>query len=121
MGPAVRSVPHDREAVRDQAMHDAAKDFQAAFIVAQLDLLRALPIVRVPGTGRERNVVYDAGDAIECLQRAGVDLYRQELRPCLSGHRLRRSQPIGAGAFRRDRRYGRAKSRPVPDGAGHDR
>ena len=24
----------------------------------------------VPGTGRERNVVYDAGDAIECLQRA---------------------------------------------------
>ena len=37
----------------DQAMHDAAKDFQAAFIVAQLDPLRALPIVRVPGTGRE--------------------------------------------------------------------
>jgi hypothetical protein len=37
----------------DQAMHDAAKDFQAAFIVAQLDPLRALPIVRVPGMGRE--------------------------------------------------------------------
>jgi hypothetical protein len=37
----------------DQAMHDAAKDFQAAFIIAQLDPLRALPIVRVPGTGRE--------------------------------------------------------------------
>ena len=37
----------------DQAMHDAAKDFQAAFIVAQLDPLRALPILRVPGTGRE--------------------------------------------------------------------
>jgi hypothetical protein len=36
-----------------QEMHDAAKDFQAAFIVAQLDPLRALPIVRVPGTGRE--------------------------------------------------------------------
>jgi hypothetical protein len=34
-------------------MHDAAKDFQAAFIVAQLDPLRALPILRVPGTGRE--------------------------------------------------------------------
>ena len=29
---------------------------------------------RFPGTGRERNVVYDAGDAIECLQRAGVHL-----------------------------------------------
>jgi len=33
-------------------MHDAAKDFQAAFIVANLDPLRALPILRVPGTGR---------------------------------------------------------------------
>jgi hypothetical protein len=36
-----------------QEMHDAAKDFQASFIVAQLDSLRALPILRVPGTGRE--------------------------------------------------------------------
>jgi hypothetical protein len=36
----------------DQAMHDAAKDFQAAFIIAQLDPLRALPVLRVPGTGR---------------------------------------------------------------------
>ena len=34
-------------------MPDAAKDFQAAFIVAQLDPLRALPVLRVPGTGRE--------------------------------------------------------------------
>jgi hypothetical protein len=37
-------------------MHDAAKDFQAAFIVANLDTLRALPILRVPGTGREREL-----------------------------------------------------------------
>src|SRR5918996_1647164 len=37
----------------DQAMHDTAKDFQAAFIVANLDPLRALPILRVPGTGRD--------------------------------------------------------------------
>jgi hypothetical protein len=37
----------------DQAMHDAARDFQAAFIIANLDPLRALPILRVPGTGRE--------------------------------------------------------------------
>jgi hypothetical protein len=37
----------------DQAMHDAAKDFQATFIIAQLQPLRALPIVRVPGAGRE--------------------------------------------------------------------
>ena len=37
----------------DQAMHDVAKDFQAAFIVANLDPLRAIPVLRVPGTGRE--------------------------------------------------------------------
>jgi hypothetical protein len=36
-----------------EEMHDAAKDFQAAFIVANLDPLRALPILRLPGTGRE--------------------------------------------------------------------
>jgi hypothetical protein len=36
-----------------QEMHDAGKDFQAAFIVANLDPLRALPILRVPGTGRK--------------------------------------------------------------------
>ena len=34
-------------------MHDAAKDLEAAFIVANLDPLRAIPILRVPGTGRE--------------------------------------------------------------------
>ena len=37
-------------------------------------------LLPVPGTGRERNVVYDAGDAIECLQRSSVDLV-------LSGHK----------------------------------
>jgi len=37
-------------------------------------------LLPVPGTGRERNVVYDAGDAIECLQRAGANLV-------LSGHK----------------------------------
>jgi hypothetical protein len=40
----------------DQAMHDVAKDFQAAFIIANLDPLRAIPILRVPGTGREREL-----------------------------------------------------------------
>jgi hypothetical protein len=34
-------------------MHDAAKDFEASFILAQIDRLRAVPILRVPGTGRE--------------------------------------------------------------------
>jgi 3',5'-cyclic AMP phosphodiesterase CpdA len=37
-------------------------------------------LLPVPGTGRERNVVYDAGDALECLQRSNVDLV-------LSGHK----------------------------------
>jgi hypothetical protein len=34
-------------------MHDAACDLQAAFIIANFDPLRAVPILRVPGTGRE--------------------------------------------------------------------
>jgi hypothetical protein len=42
-----------RAGTLDQAMRDAAKDFQAAFLIANLDPLRALPILRVPGTGRE--------------------------------------------------------------------
>jgi Icc protein len=37
-------------------------------------------LLPVPGTGRERNVVYDAGDALEVLQRSGVNLV-------LSGHK----------------------------------
>jgi Icc protein len=37
-------------------------------------------LLPVPGTGRERNIVHDAGDALECLQRAGVNLV-------LSGHK----------------------------------
>jgi 3',5'-cyclic-AMP phosphodiesterase len=37
-------------------------------------------LLPVPGTGRERNIVNDAGDALESLQRAGVDLV-------LSGHK----------------------------------
>jgi hypothetical protein len=55
-------------------MHDTAKDFEAAFIVANLDPLRALPILRVPGTGRDpdlndrqphaRRRVYEAMQAL---------------------------------------------------------
>jgi 3',5'-cyclic AMP phosphodiesterase CpdA len=37
-------------------------------------------LLPVPGTGRERNVVHDAGDTLECLQRANVRLV-------LSGHK----------------------------------
>ena len=34
-------------------MHDAARDFQASFILANLDQLRAVQVLRGPGTGRE--------------------------------------------------------------------
>jgi Domain of unknown function (DUF6456) len=34
-------------------MYDVARDLQADFILANLDPLRALPVLRVPGTGRE--------------------------------------------------------------------
>jgi 3',5'-cyclic-AMP phosphodiesterase len=37
-------------------------------------------LLPVPGTGRERNIVHDAGDTLETLQRAQVDLV-------LSGHK----------------------------------
>lgn len=37
-------------------------------------------LLPVPGTGRERNVVFDAGDTLEVLQEAGVDLV-------LAGHK----------------------------------
>ena len=37
-------------------------------------------LLPIPGTGRERNVVFDAGDTLEVLQEAGVDLV-------LSGHK----------------------------------
>jgi hypothetical protein len=55
-------------------MHDAAQDFQATFILSQLDPIRALPLLRVPGTGREpvlnerqlhaRRRVHDALEAL---------------------------------------------------------
>ena len=54
----------------DQAMYDAAKDFQAAFIIAQLDPLRALPILRVPGTGREPDLSERQIDARRRVHRA---------------------------------------------------
>ena len=37
----------------DRPMHDAGRDFQAAFIVANLDPLRASQMLQVPGGGRE--------------------------------------------------------------------
>ena len=37
-------------------------------------------LVSIPGTGRERNIIFDAGDILELLKEAGVDLV-------LSGHK----------------------------------
>jgi hypothetical protein len=57
-------------------MHDAAKDFQATFIIANLDPLRALPILRVPGTGRDPEMnerQLDARDRVhKALEALGV-------------------------------------------------
>jgi hypothetical protein len=51
-------------------MHDAATDFQAAFIIANLDPLRALPILRVPGTGREPELSERQVDARRRVHKA---------------------------------------------------
>jgi hypothetical protein len=53
IGPSIPSARWSAPALIDQAMYDAAKDFQTAFIIANLDPIRALPILRVPGNGRE--------------------------------------------------------------------
>ena len=61
-------------------------------------------------------------ESLEPSRGARASTYTgKELRPHLSRHRLRRSQPIGAGAFCRDGRHGGPQGRPVPDRAGHDR
>ena len=39
-----------------QEMRDAARGFQAAFTIANLDPIRAAPILRMPGAGREPNL-----------------------------------------------------------------
>ena len=41
-----------RAGTMDQAMHDAARAFQAAFVTANLDPIRAMPIQWMPGAGR---------------------------------------------------------------------
>ena len=66
-------------------------------------------LLPIPGTGRERNVVHDAGDALECLLRAGVQLV-------LSGHkhvpyawRLENLFVVNAGTVSTTRLRGKTK------------
>ncbi len=66
-------------------------------------------LLPIPGTGRERNVVHDAGDTLECLQRAGVQLV-------LSGHkhvpyawRLENLFVVNAGTVSTTRLRGKGK------------
>jgi len=66
-------------------------------------------LLPVPGTGRERNVVHDAGDTLECLQRAEVQLV-------LSGHkhvpyawRLENLFVVNAGTVSTTRLRGKTK------------
>jgi len=59
--------------------HWIEEQFQAAPADLRVFVLHH-HLLPVPGTGRERNIVNDAGDTLECLQRAGVDLV-------LAGHK----------------------------------
>jgi 3',5'-cyclic-AMP phosphodiesterase len=66
-------------------------------------------LLPVPGTGRERNIVHDAGDTIECLLRAGAQLV-------LSGHkhvpyawRLENLFVVNAGTVSTTRLRGKTK------------
>ena len=53
-----------------QAMYDAAQDLQAAFIIANLDRLRALPVMRMRGAGREADLSERQLDARRRVHRA---------------------------------------------------
>jgi Icc protein len=66
-------------------------------------------LLPVPGTGRERNIVHDAGDTIECLLRSGAQLV-------LSGHkhvpyawRLENLFVVNAGTVSTTRLRGKTK------------
>ena len=66
-------------------------------------------LLPIPGTGRERNIVHDAGDTLECLQRADAHLV-------LSGHkhvpyawRLENLFVVSAGTVSTTRLRGKTK------------
>ena len=55
-------------------------------------------LLPVPGTGRERNIVYDAGDLLEVLQECGVNLV-------LGGPQARALRLAAGASLRRQRRH----------------
>ena len=52
-GWSIRSARMLKSGTIDAAMLDAGREFQRSFILAQLDPLRAVDLLRVPGSGRE--------------------------------------------------------------------
>ena len=56
-------------------------------------------LLPIPGTGRERNIVFDAGDAIECLQRS-------RRRPGARRPQARAVRVAARGPLRRQHRHG---------------
>ena len=94
----------------DAAMLDAGREFQRSFILAQLDPLRAVDLLRVPGSGREpepgnvqqaaRNRVHRALLALGGPRQPGrvLRLARAGLRPVGArvGAAARLGRPAGA-------------------------
>ena len=105
-------------------MHDAAKDFQAAFIIANLDPLRALPILRIPGTGRDpdlndrqlhaRRRVHKSLEALGGHLQPGRQLRLARRRP--AAQRARVGDPTGLG---RQARQAGAGAGDLGGGAGN--
>jgi hypothetical protein len=102
----------------DQAMHDAAMDFQAAFVIVQLDPLRALPILcACQGQGESRSsttVNSMLGDACTSRWRRWVASRARRDRAC--GTSLVCNGACASGRSARDGAGGRC-SKPKQGGS----
>jgi 3',5'-cyclic AMP phosphodiesterase CpdA len=67
-------------------------------------------LLPVPGTGRERNIVYDAGDLLEVLQACGVDLVLCGHKHVAYAWRLERLFVVNAGTCSSLRLRGNTKA-----------